>query len=123
MFESFSMGLGTAAFLSFLMRICDKGQAATQYAILTALYAAPRFLLGPLGGHLAQSWGYAPFFALTFLMALPAYALLPWVRKWVGNGNGQMSPRENAGSTPATSPGSGDPAGRAQRRPASVPAR
>ena len=39
MIESFTQGLGTAAFLSFLMNLCDKEHAATQYAILSALFA------------------------------------------------------------------------------------
>jgi PAT family beta-lactamase induction signal transducer AmpG len=118
LFESFSMGLGTAAFLSFLMRICDKGQAATQYAILTALFAAPRPLLAPLGGVLAESWGYAPFFALTFLMALPAYALLPWVGRWVGNGPGRF--QREAVAVPGRD---SDEATGARESPASCPAR
>jgi MFS transporter, PAT family, beta-lactamase induction signal transducer AmpG len=101
MFESFTQGLGTAAFLSFLMRICDKDQAATQYALLSALYALPRSLIAPSSGYLAQSWGYAPFFAFTFLLALPAYALLPWVRRWVGNG----TPGGHAAADPAAETG------------------
>jgi hypothetical protein len=38
MIESFTSGLGTAAFLSFLMNICDKEHAAVQYAALSALF-------------------------------------------------------------------------------------
>src|SRR5213078_2169462 len=44
--ESFGAGLGTAAFLAFLMNVCDKQQAATQYALLSALFN----LSGALGG-------------------------------------------------------------------------
>src|SRR2546422_9071350 len=65
--ESFGAGLVTAAFLSFLMRISDKRQAATQYALLTALYALPRSIMAPIGGKVADVWGYPTFFALTFL--------------------------------------------------------
>ena len=87
MAESFGAGLVTAAFLSFLMRITDKRQAATQYALLTALYALPRSIMAPIGGKVADVWGYPTFFALTFLLAIPAYALLPWVYRWIrGNG-------------------------------------
>src|SRR3989442_2791533 len=84
MAESFGAGLVTAAFLSFLMRISDKRQAATQYALLTALYALPRSLMAPIGGKVADLWGYPTFFFLTFLLAVPAYALLPWVYRWIG---------------------------------------
>src|SRR6185436_10019357 len=85
MAESFGAGLATAAFLSFLMRISDKRQAATQYALLTALYALPRSVLAPIGGKVADLWGYPTFFFLTFLLAIPSYFLLPWVYRWIGS--------------------------------------
>jgi MFS transporter, PAT family, beta-lactamase induction signal transducer AmpG len=85
MAESFGGGLATAAFLSFLMRISDKRQAATQYALLTALYALPRFVLAPVSGKIADLWGYPTFFFYTFLLAVPSYALLPWVYRWIGS--------------------------------------
>ena len=33
----------------------------------------------------AETLGYASFFTLTFFLALPAYALLPWVRGWISD--------------------------------------
>jgi len=81
--ESFTGGLGTAAFLSFLMNVCDKQQAATQYALLSAIFNLSGTLVGAVSGHGAERFGYGPYFALTFLLALPAYALLPWVRGWI----------------------------------------
>ena len=81
--ESFGAGLGTAAFLSFLMHVCDKEQAATQYALLSALFNLSGSLAGAFSGIGVQHLGYAAYFALTFAMALPAYALLPWLRGWI----------------------------------------
>jgi PAT family beta-lactamase induction signal transducer AmpG len=81
--ESFSAGLGTAAFLSFLMNICDKEQAATQFALLSALFNLSGSLAGSISGRGVELLGYAPYFALTFLLALPAYGLLPWIRPWI----------------------------------------
>lgn len=81
--ESFTGGLGTAAFLAFLMHVCEREQAATQYALLSALFGFTRSLAGSVSGRAASQLGYAPYFALTFLLALPAYALLPWVRRWI----------------------------------------
>src|SRR3989441_8130404 len=95
MAESFGAGLVTAAFLSFLMRISDKRQAATQYALLTALYALPRSLIAPIGGRIADLWGYPTFFFLTFLLAVPSYALLPWVYRGIGP-NGRRRAANNA---------------------------
>ncbi len=82
-FESFSGGLGTAAFLSFLMSICEKEHAAVQYALLSALFGLSRSVAGGVSGWGAERLGYAAYFGLTFLLALPAYALLPWVRSWI----------------------------------------
>ena len=81
--ESFCGGLGTAPFLAFLMSICDKRQAATQYALLSALFGLGRSLSGAFSGVLTQSFGYATYFTLTFFLAWPAFVLLPWVRMWI----------------------------------------
>ncbi|MEA2625938.1 MAG: transporter, family, beta-lactamase induction signal transducer AmpG [Candidatus Binatota bacterium] len=82
LFESFTGGLGTAAFLAFLMRACDRELAASQYALLSALFALTRTLAGSVSGYAATRLGYAPFFALTFALSFPSYAFLPWVRRW-----------------------------------------
>ncbi len=68
--ESFTQGLGTAAFLSFLMNLCDKEHAATQYAILTALMAVTRDIGGAFTGIGVEALGYATYFAVTTALAL-----------------------------------------------------
>lgn len=81
--EQFTAGLGTAAFLSFLMSLCSKRYAATQYALLSALFRVGGILAGAISGAITQHVGYGTYFLLTFLLALPAFGLLPWVRKAV----------------------------------------
>ena len=81
--ESFGAGLGTAAFLAFLMNVCDKEQAATQYALLSALFNLSGSLAGAVSGRGVEWLGYGHYFALTFTFAVPAYAMLPWVRGWI----------------------------------------
>jgi PAT family beta-lactamase induction signal transducer AmpG len=81
--ESFTGGLGTAAFLAFMMRICDKRQAATEYALLSAIFGLTRHVAGAASGWATTQLGYAPYFALTFVLAFPAFGLLPWVRPWL----------------------------------------
>ncbi|MBW2058576.1 MAG: MFS transporter [Deltaproteobacteria bacterium] len=80
--ESFCGGLGTAPYLAFLMSICDKRYAATQYALLSALFGLTRALSGAVSGFATERFGYATYFVVTFLLAFPAYAFLPWVRVW-----------------------------------------
>ena len=86
-FESFSGGLGTAAFLAFLMNICEKEHATTQYAFLSSVFSLTGRLVGGVSGLGAERFGYGNYFALTFLLALPAYLLLPWVKRWIHEGN------------------------------------
>jgi len=81
--ESFTGGLGTASFLAFLMHVCDKRFAATQYALLSALFGLTRTLAGAASGWAATSLGYAAFFTFTFALSFLAFPLLPWVRSWI----------------------------------------
>jgi len=89
--ESFTQGLGTAAFLSFLMNLCDKEHAATQYAILSAMFALTRDVAGAFTGIGVESLGYAVFFALTTALALPALALLPLIKPRIRESDADLS--------------------------------
>jgi PAT family beta-lactamase induction signal transducer AmpG len=80
-FESFAAGLGTSAYLAFLMSVCEKRYAATQFALLSALLAITRWVAGDLSGQVAERIGYASYFLLTFCLGLPAFALIPRVRR------------------------------------------
>lgn len=79
--ESFTGGLGTGAFLAFLMGITDKQRGTTEYAILSSIFAFSRAVAGWAGGLGVEHMGYAAFFFLTFWLSFPAYALLPSVRR------------------------------------------
>ncbi|MBD3871793.1 MAG: MFS transporter [Acidobacteria bacterium] len=87
MIESFTQGLGTAAFLSFLMNLCDKEHAATQYAILSAMFALTRDVAGAFSGIGVEALGYAVYFALTTALALPGLALLPAIKPRIREGD------------------------------------
>jgi PAT family beta-lactamase induction signal transducer AmpG len=87
--ESISAGMGSAAFMAFLMALCDKRFSATQYAFFALLFGFSGRIMGYLGGWGAALLGYAPFFFLTFVVSLPAFALLPWVLPAVRRIEGQ----------------------------------
>ena len=72
--------IGIAAFLSFLMLICDRENAATEYAMLSAVFGLSRTLAGAVSGYFADDLGFGPYFWLTAAMALPGLALLPRIR-------------------------------------------
>ncbi len=80
-FESFTSGLGTGAFMAFLMAITDKQRATTEYAILSSIFAFSRAVAGWAGGLGVEQMGYAAFFFLTFFLSFPAYLLLPQVAR------------------------------------------
>jgi PAT family beta-lactamase induction signal transducer AmpG len=78
--ENLCGGMGTAAFVALLMSLCDKRFSATQYALLSALSAVGRVYVGPASGFLVSAIGWAPFFFLTFVIALPGIGLL-WLMR------------------------------------------
>ena len=78
--ESLAIGLATAAFLSFLMKLCDKRVSATHYAFLSILFGLGRSLAGVLSGYSASFLGYPIFFFATFLIGLAPLPLLIYVR-------------------------------------------
>jgi MFS transporter, PAT family, beta-lactamase induction signal transducer AmpG len=80
LFENFAHGLGTSAFVAFLVSVCERRYAATQYAVLSALLALGRTVAGAASGALAEHLGYGHYFLVTFLLGLPAFALLPAIR-------------------------------------------
>jgi len=81
--ESFCSGLAGAGFVSFLMNICDRKHAAVQYAALTGLYALPGIFISTASGVAVEWMGYGSYFALTAILALPAFAFLRSARGWV----------------------------------------
>jgi PAT family beta-lactamase induction signal transducer AmpG len=74
--ENLTGGMGTAAFVAFLMSLCNHRFTATQYALLSAFASVGRVWVGPLAGVLAQSIGWPEFFVLSAFVALPALGLL-----------------------------------------------
>jgi MFS transporter, PAT family, beta-lactamase induction signal transducer AmpG len=97
--ESFTGGLGTAAFVSFLMNVCDAEHAGVQYALLSAIFGLSRSLAGSVSGWATERLGYASYFAFTFFLAFPAYLLLPWVKLWIRPAG---APGSTSGSTVST---------------------
>lgn len=78
--ESFTGGLGTAAFLSFLMAVCSRERAATEYALFTATFGLTRQLIGMTSGASAEAIGYAGWFWCTVLLGIPGLLLAVWAR-------------------------------------------
>lgn len=80
--EQFCGGLGTAAFVAFLMSLCNQKFSATQYALLSSLMAVSRDILASPGGAIAQNTGWPLFFIITIVAAVPGLLLLPIFAPW-----------------------------------------
>jgi len=60
--ENLGYGVGIAAFLAFLMSICDRQRAATEYALLSAAFGFTGTVMGAVSGYIAQYAGYPIYF-------------------------------------------------------------
>jgi PAT family beta-lactamase induction signal transducer AmpG len=74
--ENITGGMGTAAFVAFLMALCNQKFTATQYALLSAFSAIGRVWVGPLAGVLTSTIGWPTFFILSILLGLPGLLIL-----------------------------------------------
>jgi MFS transporter, PAT family, beta-lactamase induction signal transducer AmpG len=80
--ENFCGGLESAAFVAFMMGLCNQGFSATQYALLTSLQAFSRDILTAPAGVWAEATGWPTFFFITAIAALPGVILLPFFAPW-----------------------------------------
>ncbi|NLI81574.1 MAG: AmpG family muropeptide MFS transporter [Deltaproteobacteria bacterium] len=80
--ENVCGGMGTAAFLAFMMSLCDKRFTATQYALLTSIMAVTRVLAGVPTGFMVSAMGWPAFYTATVLGAVPGILLLPRFAPW-----------------------------------------
>jgi PAT family beta-lactamase induction signal transducer AmpG len=80
--ENFCAGLGTAAFVAFLMSLCNQRFSATQYALLSSLMAVSRDILVAPAGRLVEITSWPSFFLISIVAALPGLLLLPVFAPW-----------------------------------------
>jgi PAT family beta-lactamase induction signal transducer AmpG len=79
--ENFTGAIGTVIFVAYLSALCgDRLHTATQFALLTALAAVGRTTLASGSGFIAESTGWASFFVITAVAAIPSLFLLWWLQ-------------------------------------------
>ena len=97
--EQAAQGMGTAAQGVLLLRVCDTRYSATQFALLSSLFALGRWASGLPSGFLVERLGYPTFFAAcATVVALPGFFFLQRIAP-VGQREVNLAP------------GPGDPAG------------
>jgi PAT family beta-lactamase induction signal transducer AmpG len=79
--ENFTGAIGTVIFVAYISALCGtRAHTATQYALLTALAAVGRTFLASSAGFVAEETGWAWFFAVTAVAALPGLAILAFLQ-------------------------------------------
>lgn len=74
--ENFCSGMSTAAFFAFLMGVCHREFAATQFALFSAVASLGRVMLGPVASVMVLHWGWVGFYSWAFLLSFPGLLLL-----------------------------------------------
>lgn len=80
--ENLAAGMGAAAFVAYLSKLCSVEYTATQYALFSSLAAAGRTWLSTPSGWAAENLGWETFFMLSTLLAIPGLLLLLYIQKW-----------------------------------------
>lgn len=79
--ENFTAGVIGVAFIAYLSALTRTHYTATQYALLSSLAAFARTVLSTPSGALAADVGWAHFFAISSLMAIPGMLILWWLER------------------------------------------
>jgi PAT family beta-lactamase induction signal transducer AmpG len=90
-FENLTGGMGTAAFISLLMALCDHRYSATQFALLSSLASLGRVFIAPTSGYVVESVGWTNFFVIAVLTAVPGLFMLWQLRPVISGLDGNLA--------------------------------
>jgi PAT family beta-lactamase induction signal transducer AmpG len=79
--DNFAGGFAGSALIAYMSGLTAPGFAATQYALLSSLYALPGKLVGGVSGAVVDTWGYPALFTATAAIGLPLVILCLVVRR------------------------------------------
>jgi PAT family beta-lactamase induction signal transducer AmpG len=80
--ENFTSGVGTVIFVAYLSALCNNPlHTATQYALLTALFALTRTVFSVGSGYIAATTGWVWYFIICALAAAPGLILLAYLQR------------------------------------------
>jgi PAT family beta-lactamase induction signal transducer AmpG len=74
--DNFSQSFAGTVLVTYMSGLTGAGFAATQYALLSSLYALPGKLVAGGSGYVVEAYGYAAFFCMTAAVVLPVVALI-----------------------------------------------
>ncbi len=74
--DSFAIGVHGTALIAFMSTLTSARYTATQYAVLSSIYALPGKLLMSRSGDIVNAIGYSQFYVYTAALSLPALLVL-----------------------------------------------
>ncbi len=91
--EQLGYGLGSTAFMVYLMRVSRGEHRTSHFAIATGLMALGMMLPGMVSGAIQEAVGYRAFFLLVLALGLPGLATLPLLPRLTDDGDADPAPR------------------------------
>ena len=79
--DNFASGFAGSALIAYMSGLTSPGFAASQYALLSSLYALPGKLIGGTSGAVVDAWGYPTLFTATAAIGIPLVLLCLVVRR------------------------------------------
>jgi PAT family beta-lactamase induction signal transducer AmpG len=79
--DNFAQGFAGAALIAYMSSLTSPGFSATQYALLSSLYALPGKLIGGASGAVVDAYGYPLLFTGTAALGIPLVILCVIVRR------------------------------------------
>jgi len=84
--DNFAQSFSGTALIAYMSSLTGAGFSATQYALLSSLYALPGKLVAGVSGFMVAAWGYPAFFTMTAGIAVPVFLLCLLVARLPGGG-------------------------------------
>lgn len=78
--ENITGAIGDVVFVGYISSLCNVNFAATQYALLSSLASLGRNLISGTLGFIADDYGWAAYFAISMIAALPGILMLFKIR-------------------------------------------
>jgi PAT family beta-lactamase induction signal transducer AmpG len=80
-FDNLALGVHGTSLIAFMSSLTSSKYTATQYAVLSSLYALPGKLLMGTSGFMVDALGYGDFFLYTATLSIPGLLMLYWLSR------------------------------------------
>ena len=84
--DNFAQSFSGTVLIAYMSSLTGAGFSATQYALLSSLYALPGKIVAGISGFMVVAWGYPVFFTMTAGIVVPVLLLLLLVARLPGGG-------------------------------------